>query len=237
MMRAVIVVAVKLEWIEGRVEAEGSRVADHALGPGREPPVLLATAARLGRVGHLEHLGVARAADQLAVGLLGVPSVGITGPFSLLANQQTRLDSPAGGLAGGFDHVEAERLHQDRAVGQTPGTARVELGLLHDLLQARQHDEPLHRRPVSPLRRIDVERDRGRVWLVAGDRFEQARLAQLGRERLLGLVGLGRRLEAIESGHLVDDVQLTRVIGAEAGDVERVYRPARGARWPWCRRA
>ena len=58
------------------------------------------------------------------------------------------------------------------------------------------------------------------MGLVGGDRGEQARLAQPGRERLGGPVGLGRRLEAIESGHLVDDVHLAGVVGAEAGDVE-----------------
>ena len=58
------------------------------------------------------------------------------------------------------------------------------------------------------------------MGLVVGDRGEQARLAQPGRERLRGPVGLGRRLEAIEPAHLVDDVQLAGVVGAEAGDVE-----------------
>ena len=56
---------------------------------------------------------------------------------------------------------------------------------------------------------------------VIGHRGEQARFAQPGREGLSRLIGLGRRLEPIESAAMVDDVELAVVIGAEARDVER----------------
>ena len=63
--------------------------------------------------------------------------------------------------------------------------------------------------------------------LVVGHRREQAGLAQPGRERLRGLVGLGRRHHPVEPAHVVDDVHLARVVGAEPGDVEgRVHQLA-----------
>ena len=172
---AVVAVAIELEWSEARDEAGRSRVADETLCTGGESPVLLATAARRARIGHLERLADAAGANQLGVGLLGVPAVRVTGPFPLLPNQKSRLDSLAGRLQGVVKSVKAERLNQNRAVRQRPRAARVELGLLLDPLQARQGGEPLDRRPVGPLRRIDVIDECGRVWLVVGDRGKQAR--------------------------------------------------------------
>ncbi len=196
-------------------------MANQALGAGGEPPGLLASAAGVGRIGNVELHGRAGDRDQVGVGLGGVPAVRKPAPFPLLANEQPGLDALAGRLAGVVGQVETERLHQDRAVGEGPRSARVELGLLHDPFQARQRGEPLHGRPVGPLRSRDLERQCGGMRLVIGHRGEEARFAQLGREGLGRPIGLGRRLESIEAAVMVDDVQLAGVIGAEAGDVER----------------
>ena len=236
---AVIAVAVELERGEAEHEAGRPRVADQALGPGGEPPDLLATAPRLGRVGHLELRGVAGrrapARRRSARRSSGRSSRSIPPAARTSRRVSTRLRRR---LAGVVEHVEAERLDQDRAVGQRPGAARVELGLLLDPLQARAW----RRTARSPPRRPTAGRAtsygrRGRVGPVVGDRGEQARLAQPGRERPGGPIGLGRRLEAIEPAALVDDVELAGVVGAEAGDVERRIDQLAVPERPSCRRA
>src|SRR5262245_62015575 len=60
----VIAVAVELEWGEAQDKAGCSRVAEQALGAGGETPGLLASAARLSRVGHLEIPEAAGGGDQ-----------------------------------------------------------------------------------------------------------------------------------------------------------------------------
>ena len=114
---AVVAVAIELKGREARDESGRSRVADETLRAGGESPVLLATAAGRAGVRHVKCLADAAGANELGVGLLGVPAVGVSCPFVLLPNQKSRLDSLADRLERVIDNVKAERLNQNRAVG------------------------------------------------------------------------------------------------------------------------
>ena len=218
---AVVAVAVELERGEAQDEARRSRVADQALGAGGEPPDLLAAAARLGRVGHLELLGGAGGGDQLGVGLLGVPAVGVADPFPLLAGQQAGLDPLAAGLPASSTRSRLSVCTRTEPLGRVQAPPALSWGFCSIRSRPGRAANRSIVAPSAHCGRVHLVRERGRVGPVVGDRGEQARLAQPGRERLRGPVGLGRRLEAIEPAHLVDDVQLAGVVGAEAGDVER----------------
>ena len=136
--------------------------------------------------------GPAGGRDQLRVSLLGVPAVGVPGPFSLLADEQPSFDSLARWIAGVADSNQSQSLDQNRSVGQRPRSAGVELGLLLDPLQARQRGEMLESRPVGPLRSTDLKAKRGRMRLVVGDRGEQPGLAQPAS----GMAGKADRLRS-----------------------------------------
>ena len=138
-------------------------------------------------------------AEQLGVGLLVVPEVGVAEPvlgpvFVVVAGhlavlQDARFQPAAAGGVARL-HLERERLHEHRAVGESPAAigigrpVRIDDVVELDLRIAGQGQEPLLLRAVGPERRVHRIGNQPLGRRVVLGRGEQARLAQLARERL-----------------------------------------------------
>ena len=99
-------VAVHLRFAESEHVVGGSGMADHAFGSGRKVPILCC-----------ESISI----DEVCVSGIGVPAVGVSGPFILPANHEACFDWKPGGLIAGF-MFEEEAFDEDGAVREVPAT-------------------------------------------------------------------------------------------------------------------
>ncbi len=190
----VIVVLVHLQRVDAQSVLGRHGVAQSALRAAGKVPRLLALAVGRARVGDgvraIEPFGP----QQFGVGLLVVPNVRVSVPhlgavFVVVAGhphmvQDARFQaSDALGVAP--FHLQRKRLHQHRAVGESPTGGRagrrlwvgdhVEL----DLRVARQREKSLLHRAIGPKRRIDRVGNQARGGNVILGRGEDAGLAEL----------------------------------------------------------